>query len=1059
MPRNGRITSWSELNLQHLVYAYRKAKADCFYERTPCVAERFVAYESRLYDHLTALLHELRAGSVTQRLLQNLGKPVLVAKKLSKRLRPSAAEDHGFYSDPRKAFDFLKQNYVLTPEFRVIGDFPVEMHVLSALWINTVGHLFDACLGSGVYGARLRRYRPDVGAPSGTLGEFHLDAIDSFQPYFSPYKKWRSDGFKAMNVELSQERSIIALSLDLKSYYHSIDPSFIAQDGFQLSLGVHLNAWEQSFTSDFSSALCQWAKMACETIASVCGKDSRSSEDVIGGIPIGLSASRLIANVLLDKFDRLFKQELLPVYYGRYVDDIFVVLRDPENIYKPEQLMDYIGKRMRCFKRKSKGTRKVDFGKEYQARSRLEFQDTKHKVFFLTGQGGADFLNTIEEEIASVSSERRLMPNLDSLDKTAAARVLTAAGTVAEEADSLRRADGLSVRRLGWSIQLRSVETLAHDLRPEDWRVQRQGFYEFAKNHILRPDKVLDHIDYLPRLLSLAVALQDWGDATQLVALAVSSLRDIENSLIGLKEEQAKVNGYLIAGDLSSIWHDLDSQLRSTCADAVLRAWRMRETKYVDVTDSAKTLCEFLGLPIEAHLIHERARALRENDWAKVPYKDHVRRYTNHYRKSEENEGVLFFEYRLSKDLQEFLDMSVRSVSAFGRNRLRGYGLLGLIPESRMPYLFPTRPYSAQEIALLVPECIDGEGDNPVRLWARLVRAVRGVWVWPHLLEGSDGAEIGAPTGGVDAPPDGTPPSCPSWRRIGKQSSSDVVRLGITSLYTSDDTWRQSAGGKPDLSIERYERIGGIVKQAVTVWPRPTHLLLPELALPERWLDSVAGRLRDAGISLISGLDYYDAKKNDGKIYSDAVLILTDDRLGYPSTIQIRQKKSQPAPREDQDLFELFGHTWDADSKPKPVYEHRGFCFGVLVCSELQNISHRHHFQGHVDAVLVLAWNQDLETFSALVESAALDVHACIALANNRKYGDSRVRVPAKELFKRDLCRVRGGLNDYMVVVEFNPMELRQFQSRAKNWSREDDLFKPLPEGFQLDSRRRVTPL
>jgi hypothetical protein len=143
----------------------------------------------------------------------------------------------------------------------------------------------------------------------------------------------------------------------------------------------------------------------------------------------------------------------------------------------------------------------------------------------------------------------------------------------------------------------------------------------------------------------------------------------------------------------------------------------------------------------------------------------------------------------------------------------------------------------------------------------------------------------------------------------------------------------------------------------------------------------------------------------------------------------------------------------------KPVYEHRGFCFGVLVCSELQNISHRHHFQGNVDAVLVLAWNQDLETFSALVESAALDVHACIALANNRKYGDSRVRVPAKESFKRDLCRVRGGLNDYMVVVEFSPMELRQFQSRAKNWSRDDDQFKPLPEGFQLNPKRRVTPL
>ena len=154
----------------------------------------------------------------------------------------------------------------------------------------------------------------------------------------------------------------------------------------------------------------------------------------------------------------------------------------------------------------------------------------------------------------------------------------------------------------------------------------------------------------------------------------------------------------------------------------------------------------------------------------------------------------------------------------------------------------------------------------------------------------------------------------------------------------------------------------------------------------------------------------------------------------------------------------MFGYSWEYDNNSKPVYEHHGFCFGVLVCSELQNIAHRHKFQGCVDAVMVLAWNQDLETFSALVESAALDVHACIALANNRAYGDSRARVPAKQSFKRDLCRIRGGENDYVVVVKFDPRERRQFQSRAKNWGRDDDQFKPVPEGFRIHPRRKTTP-
>lgn len=94
-----------------------------------------------------------------------------------------------------------------------------------------------------------------------------------------------------------------------------------------------------------------------------------------------------------------------------------------------------------------------------------------------------------------ISSERRLMPAPQHLESMASARILTAAGSPSEEADTLRRADGLAVRRLGWSIQLRAVETLARDIPAREWKKERARFYEFAHNHILRPDKILDHID------------------------------------------------------------------------------------------------------------------------------------------------------------------------------------------------------------------------------------------------------------------------------------------------------------------------------------------------------------------------------------------------------------------------------------------------------------------------------------------------------------------------------------------------------------------------------------
>ncbi|MBP5090360.1 hypothetical protein HUS91_33475, partial [Pseudomonas chlororaphis] len=79
-------------------------------------------------------------------------------------------------------------------------------------------------------------------------------------------------------------------------------------------------------------------------------------------------------------------------------------------------------------------------------------------------------------------------------------------------------------------------------------------------------------------------------------------------------------------------------------------------------------------------------------------------------------------------------------------------------------------------------------------------------------------------------------------------------------------------------------------------------------------------------------------------------------------------------------------------------------------------------------------------------------------LVNNRKYGDSRVRAPAKESFMRDLARVRGGDNDFVIAATLDIDALRAFQSRAKRWPQERDVFKPLPEGFVLSLRRKKLP-
>ena len=127
---------------------------------------------------------------------------------------------------------------------------------------------------------------------------FHITAVGSFTPYFKKYQQWRNGGLKAIRSELEQDRPIIAVSLDLKSYYHLLDPRFIATEEFQKEIGLEgqFNEQERDFTNQLAQLLFKWSNKAALFAQILQGKKKTS---VNGGLTIGLTASRIISNVWL----------------------------------------------------------------------------------------------------------------------------------------------------------------------------------------------------------------------------------------------------------------------------------------------------------------------------------------------------------------------------------------------------------------------------------------------------------------------------------------------------------------------------------------------------------------------------------------------------------------------------------------------------------------------------------------------------------------------------------------------------------------------------------------
>lgn len=1072
------FSGWQHVTLEDLVVAYRKAKADCFFENTFPTAIKFAEYEQDLLENLNALLASLQSDQGFSDNNDYLGDIRLLPKKLTIKPKPEAGNAHVHFSNPARAFDNLTRNNDLIPEFRVIGDFPVNAHILSALWINTVGHKFDACLDDGCYGARLRRIRNDELLDYDAPMPFHISSIGSFAPYYQPYQKWRSDGLKAIRGELEKERDVIAVSLDLKSYYHFIDPMALSSEGLHEALGLELSAAEQAFTLEMAKFLCCWSERASE----FSGKIIAGNKSIPGGLVIGLTASRVVSNVLLHRWDCLVKEKVSPIHYGRYVDDMFLVLRDTGVIVDSEDFMVFLQERMgeSCIFREKSVTSgasdkdqlwQIQQGETVQGNSQIKLQGDKQKLFMLQGQAGLDLLDSIEREICALSSEHRLMPSPDQLENSTAAKVLSATGSVGENADNLRRADGLTIRRLSWALQLRHVETLARDLPPHEWQQQREDFYQFAHNHVLRPDTLFSHFSYLPRLLGFAISMNEWQQAERIVLAAYDSLARLESevpsqadiAINGVEAKACKELWRYLKGTLT--WLFIDASTRYYDPDKLLsdqhtrKELRLAEMFLNGILGEMDVFEAIMKLQLGSEEFYQKAPLVAMADLAKEPYKRILKcqsasallsqgdgKKESRILKLMESTELINIE-----DLKRFLNSTrVSRLAAIAVGHRKG--------ESYLPYLFPTRPLSTSEITELAPECVglpqmDGKFCNEKSsvIWAKYAQALRGVWVKPTLLA-TDQEE------GVSEKKSKKIVS--KYLRIGTDKKRRIV-VALTSLKTDDKDWAASASDKSNLSRARYGRLSDLVNQTLHLNPKPDYMLFPELSLPLPWVNSIATRLTAAGISLIAGTEYRHYSKNE--ILSEACLVLTDNRLGFPASVKIWQPKLQPAVGEDKQLISIFGKQWAfsklVGKKTKPVYVHNGAHFGVMVCSELQNSKARIKFQGEVDALMVLSWNQDLDTFASLVESSALDLHAYTILVNNRAYGDSRVRAPAKKTFMRDLARVRGGDNDFVIVATLDIDALRAFQSRAKRWPQEGDKFKPVPEGFRItDGRKKLPP-
>ncbi|WP_348727770.1 RNA-directed DNA polymerase [Rheinheimera texasensis] len=992
--------------------AYRKAKVDLYYSSHPCLTA-IADYEEKLQQNLSELLIKITATDESWVTTPKfLGTWTLTTKSVSADAWDKHLEDNGhglIFSSPAEEWDYLCQELkakqgVKPPvaQFRVMAACSLDFHVLSTLWLLKVGYLFDAKLTKCAYGNRLRRTQDGKSINPLSLG--------SFAPYLKPFRDWRDNGIKAMQTALTEQKKIVALTADVSSFYHELNPGFMLNNEFiENVLDISLDADQQKLHRLFINALKSWALQT----------------PLKKGLPVGLPASAVIANVALVEMDRFIEQQVMPLYYGRYVDDILLVMQNGANFRSTAEVWEWLfsrsyGKLGWVDKAENK---EIAFSPSYLEDSKIRFSNSKNKVFLLSGEPGRALVEAIKHQIYARASEWRAMPRIPLSAEYVGTDLLAATQSDGEAADNLRKADSLTMRRAGFAIKLRDFEAYERDLPPATWHAHRKAFFCAFIDHVLVLPTFFDLSVYLPRVLKLATACEDFA-ALRKILEAVTTVCILLNKSCSID---------IKASEEVKLLPDAE----------ILMRWRVQ---------FFKSVCENIAAAFPPRLSKLGKQAWQSNmaDYRPSLDKESKANWPQSERVFQQLQARLFF-FDLAHMPFRFIGLPKEMISQRGipaRKAVINYSpthellpddikigaaeLSSWIKFRTIPtgLIFATRPFNLPELFILDSKAYKPDGHNALR---RVVLATRGF----QLNEKSPCFD----QKGVLQIPDGNIP--------------EKYAVAVSSWKTSMESWTAAVTKGTDPDALRYARLNRLLDTVISEPRQSRYLVLPELSLPAHWFIRIARKLQGRGISLISGIEYLHSPKS--LVRNQIWVSMTHDGLGFPSLMIYRQDKQRPALHEEQELQRLAGLSlkpvqhW---SEP-PIIQHGNFRFALLVCSELTNIQYRSALRGKIDALFVPEWNQDTETFNALVESAALDIHAYIIQCNDRQYGDSRIRAPYKDSWMRDILRVKGGITDYCVIGEIDVKSLRKFQSSHRSPS---GPFKPVPDGFQIDHSRKDLP-
>ncbi len=234
----------------------------------------------------------------------------------------------------------------------------------------------------------------------------------------------------------------------------------------------------------------------------------------------------------------------------------------------------------------------------------------------------------------------------------------------------------------------------------------------------------------------------------------------------------------------------------------------------------------------------------------------------------------------------------------------------------------------------------------------------------------------------------------------------------------------------------------------------PDIVLLPELAVPRGYVDELARLANSLGALVIAGVDYSPPTRLKSVMNEGVVIVPRywgGRRSAFGTTVRYFAK-TYPAEREREAIENQYNLRFKGVPTVWVLNSNQLGRIGVCICYDLLDLCRLAMYRGHIQHLMVLAYNEDLLSFQHVAEAAMRTIYCNVVVYNTGKYGGSLAIAPLHDPNRRILYQQMGaGLFDCQ-VFELSVQGLAVKQASGGR----DPVWKSLPPGYMasVDLRR-----